>query len=272
MPPNNDIMLSSASNVDTICVPLRQLGITYFGHVRIYDDGSRFDINNNSIFSEAYYYKSNCYQLYTPETNPRIFEDGFLFTSSGIIDQVKELYEISHAFSVGNLMLFMQKHSNHCDLWHFGASPNISGMINVYLNNLDVLKSFCFYFKEKGEHLIKQFEKNRIRMKKDQSIIANEVPKSLFDTFQARNQCLHALKIDRYHLGESYNHHHLTKREVECIRWCVKGKTADETSIILGISKRTVNAHLDNAKQKLNCYKQSLLVRRILDLGIIDAL
>jgi DNA-binding CsgD family transcriptional regulator len=271
MIPNNDIMLSSASDVDAICAPLRRLNITYFGYVKIYNDGSRFDINNDSVFSEAYYYKSNCHQLYAPETNPRIFENGFLFTSSGIIDQVKELQEISQTFSVGNLMLFMQKYSNYCDLWHFGALPSIPGMINIYLNNLDILKSFCFYFKEKGKHLIKQFEENRMRVKNKQSAIASE-PQLLSDTCQTRSQCLHALKIDKYHLGESYNHHHLTKREVECIKWCIRGKTANETSLILDISKRTVNAHLDNAKRKLNCYKQSLLVRHVLDLGIIDAL
>ncbi len=272
MCPEKDIMLSSASDVDAICAPLRQIGITYFGYVRIYNDGSRFDINNNAGFSDAYYYKSDCHQHYIPENNPRDFEDGFLFASSGFIDQVEMLHEISHRFSTGNLMVLIQKNRDYCDLWHFGASPSIHGMINFYLNNLDILKSFCFYFKDRGANLIKKFEANRMMMAKDQVILPNDNKALPFDTSQARNEYLDAVKIDRYHLGENYNHHYLTKREVECLKWFIKGKTADETSDILNISKRTVNAHLENAKQKLNCSKQSLLARRIIDLGIIDAL
>lgn len=272
MMPKNDIMLSSAGDIDAICVPLRSFGITYFSYVRIYDDGSRFDINNNADFSEAYYYKTDCYQLYIPEMNPRVFEDGFLFASSDFVEPFEELHEVTQKFSVANLMVLMQKHSNYYELWHFGCPPDIPGMINIYLNNLDILKSFCYYFKDRGAHLIKQFEANRMCMKKDKAIITEDSPALLFDTSQARNQCLHTLKIDKYHLGENYNHHYLTKREVECIKWCIRGKTADETSLILNISKRTVNAHLDNVKQKLNCNKQAHLARRIIDLGIIDAL
>lgn len=43
----------------------------------------------------------------------------------------------------------------------------------------------------------------------------------------------------------------LTPRERECLRWVIEGKSAWEISRILGISRRTVSFHLDNAKGKL---------------------
>lgn len=44
----------------------------------------------------------------------------------------------------------------------------------------------------------------------------------------------------------------LTPRELECLRWATSGKSHWEISRIIGISKRTVSFHLDNAKEKLN--------------------
>lgn len=40
-------------------------------------------------------------------------------------------------------------------------------------------------------------------------------------------------------------------RELECLRWAARGKSAWETGQILGISRHTVAFHLDNAKAKL---------------------
>lgn len=44
----------------------------------------------------------------------------------------------------------------------------------------------------------------------------------------------------------------LTPREIEVLTWTSQGKTAWEVSIILSISKNTVNTHLRNSKDKLD--------------------
>ena len=44
----------------------------------------------------------------------------------------------------------------------------------------------------------------------------------------------------------------LSPREFECLEWAAQGKSAWEIGRILGISRRTVAFHLDNAKMKLN--------------------
>jgi DNA-binding CsgD family transcriptional regulator len=49
---------------------------------------------------------------------------------------------------------------------------------------------------------------------------------------------------------------YLTKKELECIHWMIKGKSSYETGIILCISPRTVEVHINSIKRKLNCYKQ----------------
>lgn len=44
---------------------------------------------------------------------------------------------------------------------------------------------------------------------------------------------------------------HLSPREIECLEWAARGKTAWEIGRILGISRHTAASYLDNAKEKL---------------------
>jgi DNA-binding NarL/FixJ family response regulator len=43
----------------------------------------------------------------------------------------------------------------------------------------------------------------------------------------------------------------MTDREVELLTWAARGKTSAEIAIIVGLSKRTIDFHLDNARIKL---------------------
>ncbi|MGY3619165.1 DNA-binding CsgD family transcriptional regulator [Bradyrhizobium sp. USDA 10063] len=43
----------------------------------------------------------------------------------------------------------------------------------------------------------------------------------------------------------------LSPRELECLQWSSRGKSAGDIGTILGISQRTVAFHLDNARAKL---------------------
>ena len=43
----------------------------------------------------------------------------------------------------------------------------------------------------------------------------------------------------------------LTDRELEALSWAARGKTSAEIADILGLSKRTVDFHMDNARAKL---------------------
>ncbi|OAI27837.1 DNA-binding response regulator [Methylosinus sp. R-45379] len=45
--------------------------------------------------------------------------------------------------------------------------------------------------------------------------------------------------------------HELNEREVETLLWAARGKTSDEIASIMSITKRTVDYHLDNARNKL---------------------
>lgn len=62
----------------------------------------------------------------------------------------------------------------------------------------------------------------------------------------------------------------LTDRERECLLWASEGKTSWETGVILGISERTVNKHIDSAMVKLTCSSRVQAVVKAIRLGLIQ--
>jgi DNA-binding CsgD family transcriptional regulator len=71
--------------------------------------------------------------------------------------------------------------------------------------------------------------------------------------------------LGRFCAGEDVGggYHSLTLREKHVLFWGVNGKTAWETSMILGISQRTVIAHMVNSMAKLKCSNKFQMLSRI---------
>jgi DNA-binding CsgD family transcriptional regulator len=69
------------------------------------------------------------------------------------------------------------------------------------------------------------------------------------------NDLRHAAKIIPKTSDE--NEGNLTNRELEVLKWAKDGKSYWETSIIMGISERTVKFHLCNIYRKLNVVNRS---------------
>ncbi|HLB25607.1 MAG TPA: LuxR C-terminal-related transcriptional regulator [Nitrospirota bacterium] len=62
----------------------------------------------------------------------------------------------------------------------------------------------------------------------------------------------------------------LTRREREVLKWVAAGKSSWDISIILGISERTVNFHVENIMQKLDAVSRVHAVAVALELRLFD--
>lgn len=68
----------------------------------------------------------------------------------------------------------------------------------------------------------------------------------------------------------AYNYHqtpmrqlaspHLTKREIEVLKFALQGDTAKRIGLKLRISNRTVEKHLEVLRQKMNCHTKTALI------------
>jgi len=61
----------------------------------------------------------------------------------------------------------------------------------------------------------------------------------------------------------------LSERELETLTWAARGKTSEEIASILGLSKRTVDFHIDNARGKLSVATRTQAVLRAVSTGLI---
>lgn len=83
------------------------------------------------------------------------------------------------------------------------------------------------------------------------------------DTLQLIGLYYHAGVDTKLRLGlRRFGDAPLTPRETQCLTWAARGKTMAETALILGITKRTVEFHLDNARTKLNAMTLSQAVAK----------
>ena len=62
----------------------------------------------------------------------------------------------------------------------------------------------------------------------------------------------------------------LNDREVEALTWVARGKTSAEIAQILGLSKRTIDFHIDNARTKLGAATRTEAVIKAADGGLIE--
>lgn len=63
---------------------------------------------------------------------------------------------------------------------------------------------------------------------------------------------------------------HVTRRELECLKWSATGKSSWEIGYLLNCSEATVNFHFSNIRRKFNTNSRHQAVIRAINLGIVN--
>ncbi len=70
--------------------------------------------------------------------------------------------------------------------------------------------------------------------------------------------------------GKDRKEVHITRRELECLKWGAMGKSSWEIGRLLSCSEATVNFHFSNIRRKLNTNSRQQAVVRAINLGLIN--
>ncbi|MBX9786963.1 MAG: helix-turn-helix transcriptional regulator [Alphaproteobacteria bacterium] len=262
--PNKKKLLSCAYEINEICLPLKKFGIISFSYTRIYDDGSLIDICNNSDLLDFFYYKSDAYKYYTPDMNPQQYTEGFTLVNQ--LEGNNLSHTLKEDFDVDHVMIYIEKQKSFSEHFNFSTSKNNDKILNFYLSNKDILKMFSQYFREKASPIIKEHEKNNKIIRSTRLLTGKIIDARLIEL---KKSFYENLDIKRFYLGKQYDNTYLTMKEAICLYWCVKGKSAEETAIILDVSRRTVEAYLNSAKTKFRSFKQTDLARKFIELEFL---
>lgn len=263
----NNIAFENFVEINGICEPLWRFGIHYFSYNKIFKDGTRIEINNHPDMSNDYFLKYKMFVDSAVEAEADAMPDGLLLWSShpdepGIM-LARDKFQVSNGFSI------IDNRDDYTEMYHLGTSvDNVQG-INFYLNHLDLIKTFIYHFRDKAAKLLKNKPKDEVLVLTPPGRTLS-APKEIVTHISEhdKQQFLSDLDIKTYHLGPKYNNAYLTRREAEVLKFTTIGKTAAEIGMIFQCSPRTVEEHLRKVKSKLDCYKQTLLVKIAMDLGI----
>lgn len=241
------IFLTSSSEIDVIIKPLKDFfGFTSFVYQKNFLDGSEIRLSNQPQWIQ-FFFENELYKKSVFEHTPTEYKKCRLLWSglthhNAVLDKARE-FKIDHGVTL------IEPQKDGCEFFFIGTTPDHPEATTRYLNNPELLDKFIDYFREKAAPLIKKAAENRIII--PSKII--EAPKLSYD-----------LDIDMQLFLSALHHKtlaHLTPRELECLRWLLKGYTQKMIANELHISERTVETHLIHVKEKTNLKTKAQLIK-----------
>lgn len=252
--------------VREICEPIFKLfELNFFRYLRVFPDGKRIHLCSNPHWTETFYTKQyyniawfDAVKLNQPKNIEAIWDKKAVREDNAVGIDARTHFDIHHGISI------VRPGNGYYEIFDFAANQNNGQINNVYLTHLHFFERFFFYFREKAAFLIKDAEKEPIKIehlfKTDYLLDKDNVSEFLKNT-EIKHYTLSMLGKDVY----------LTPKETECVYWSVLGKSAVEISLIVNCSKRTVEIHLESVKQKLGLSKISQVIKLASDSGLIEA-
>jgi len=232
-------------------------GIAYFGYIKCFPDGTHICLTTDNKWAEFFY--KNFFSHGVFHKNFDSYVSGIMLWSFAN-DQTSFNAFREHS-GVDHGITLIEKTPYACEFFTFGGEPNKPQIINFYLNNLDVLWRHAYFFKDKGEALIKKARGDRFILPK--LVVAKPTDKIITDDLYIKKKLVDA-PIHRYLITVEGTETYLTESEAKCCYHLTQGKAIKEVAKVIGLSPKTVEHHLAHVKQKLNCATKSELINKIL--------
>lgn len=235
-----------------ICEPLNQYyGVNHCGYIEINNDGRLINLLTHSPWLEECLDKQ--YFIDDPHmVSPDKIGNGFVLWSSykeeyyltGMLKDCVEKFDLCHGIT------YVKKDDNGYRLYGFAAPKENYKAHNKLLSNIDCIKKFIQYFDDQIEFIRRDVDDKRIdfaKLKGDAYYEQDGVIEPEDDKI-AQYRFLSQLGL----VDGSIKNVQLSKRERECIKHYLEGKSAAQTAKVLSLSPRTIESHMENIKSKLN--------------------
>lgn len=251
-------------------------GITFFRFVRIYKTANHISFGNSLNFALRYW---NEYVDVDATLYPQFFDDQLcvkIYDGSRGSKTKKEKQMFEERLEKYQLsdqgMVIIRKTEDYVDTFNFSSIKYQNDSLNKLLQNFQNLKNYCDFFLQEIAEMLKDpnnytkltgISQNIIEL--SPSIAALSSTK-LINVYYDNDYTNKFIKEKLSPIEEAK----LTPAEVQCLYWLIKGKTAEETAIILERSRRTIESHLYAIRAKLGCHKTSAAILKAKKLGLIQ--
>jgi len=240
--------LTHSELMQDLCAPLEKLGIVYFSHVIVDNKQHFYGLGSKPEFFKLYFEKG--YQDY--DLHKANSDNHEKYTLWDLVDRKgmsRKLHEDFTSFNQGHTFSITVNHKDHKECFHFGAKLGNEAINGQYMQNLEAIKHFIRYFKEQVATIKELNQAYRLSLPLSTTVGGYLTSSTDWSSALGQNQ-----PLSRYYIDGKGTY--ITHREYEVLYWLSLSKTADEIGLILGITERTVKAHIKSIKDKSHCYNQ----------------
>ncbi len=249
---NQHPFLTTHRDIAEICQPLFvQHNYYIMNFIRVFNDGHVTYLCDNQAWLK-HYLKSGYPRLGAFEQNKDFANKDYVLWHV-LNDDDPIVIDSRNMFNIRYGVTLIKKFAQGYDYFNFGTTKSSPSVQQAILNEIDMLEKFIKRFYEQADVLIAKADQQNLVLA-DFSDIKSAVTNR--DT--------------NYYLGPQYDYVHLTAKEIECVKWLVKGFFVPEIAKYCRVSPRTLEKRIENIKVKLQCNTQCEIGYLAAKLGIDD--
>ncbi len=258
-----------------ICLPLfRKFSISVFEYSHIFNDGTLIYISTCPEWHKMYlkchartsFITNHIRFVFRNKKSYHVWDSNYPALKDKDLEffiQSRKQHAICHDFTI------YKHHPTSLESWSFAATEQDELRINFYLNNLDILNGFILYFNEQACKIINKAKK--LQISDQDPFFSNQDSEPSIEEEQ-KLQFMEEVRIKEYPLLTPKGIIYLSRREIQCLSYKSKGKTAKEIAKKLtkkntdnNVNHRTVEVYFRNITQKARNQPMSIIIESFLE-------
>lgn len=268
---SNNPSLANPDILAQICSPLKTLGVSFFGYTAVDINGNAYCLGSKPDYAEEYLRRNHVHNDVHYRTNN--FNKNFYYDFWDYLEldkRTQELYRMAAAFNQGHTLTITQHTENLTHCFHFSSDLANQGINQKYLEKMDCLHSFIYYFKDCLVTIpeIADVYNNPVRINNSKRISK----KIYFNCLNQNNYTNIAEIASKTLYFKDQKTLFLTKKELDCLKWLHLGKSAALIAEIKDVTSKTVERYIESCKKKYNCRTLYQLGERIAETGLVKFL
>lgn len=244
------------SRIKKFCEPLvHHFGVNEFVYAQETTSGQSKSISLNLDWVN-YYYSEKLYLINPLHTHPDNHREGLILINmlenesvKNFLDQAKTKFSVHLGFCICN------KISDGTEFFVFGLTSSKSIQIMRFFNETILIRAFIKRFKEEFSSKILDLNEYCLDMNHLKGSSYQKLHFDLFPPVTKKEEFLENIGLE---IPVS-----LTLKEIEVVKYLLKGLSAPKIADNLFISSRTVEHHLERIKDKLDCTSKAELIQKI---------
>jgi DNA-binding CsgD family transcriptional regulator len=256
----NRFTVREFSLIKKLCEPLHNyLDVRYFWYSHTTADGGHFSIGSNVEMHE-YYFVTKLFVHSPFFHDPKFIQPGFYSYRSVQDSKFQDsLDSCVNKLNVNLATCLAMKRGKELMRFGYAGDPKLGDRFNErIINNLALLKKFNSHFLAEIQPMLRSIRNHLVDLPSELGADYHLPPKGL------QRKATHHDKIqflDDIGILNAKDVLKLSPRELECLKHLHEGLSFKEIGDVLMLSNRTVEAYLENSKNKLNCFSKLDLFR-----------